>query len=177
MRRGVGNREPRILPTAGRRLLNEHCSRSSGTRRLCVSIRSARHNIRLQLRIHRRNLRGFQPQLLADDVAALGDGGGFEERDVAVAALAAEAAVGDHDARSGTTGGTPMLPATGGTPMLPATGGTPMLPVAGKMSVLPETTRSMRPLLIVADVAAGDEAVEESCDQGMRDRLAARVLL
>ena len=41
--------------------------------------------------------RGVLAKLFADDVDSLGDGGGFVERDVAVAALATEAAVAGYD--------------------------------------------------------------------------------
>ena len=55
------------------------------------------HDIDLQLGIGRGHRCFRQTQLAADDVAALGDGAGFVERDLAIAALAAEPAVAGHD--------------------------------------------------------------------------------
>src|SRR5262245_43496482 len=66
------------------------------TSRRCITklpIRCARHDVGLQQRIGRRYDRGGQAELAADDVGALSDRRGLEKGDVAVAALAAEAAV------------------------------------------------------------------------------------
>src|SRR5690606_15533967 len=55
--------------------------------------RRFRHNVHLQLRIGRGDVARLEAEFLADDVAALGDGGGLVEGDLAVAALPAESAV------------------------------------------------------------------------------------
>ena len=62
-----------------------------------------RHNVDLQLGIGSRYVSDRQAQFAANDVAALGDGTRFAERDVAVAALTTKATVAGTrlDARQG----------------------------------------------------------------------------
>ena len=107
-----GRPAPRISTRSTRRASGARrtCRRSSARRsaivaaslgRLAGSLEAPRrrlgHDINLKRRVGRRNVGRLQPELLANDVAALSDGAGLVERDLAVAALTAEAAVARHD--------------------------------------------------------------------------------
>lgn len=87
---------------------NKHCERdgpgaSPGflttpqARRIRLPIRNLRHDVRLERRVRRPDGRSRQAQFLPHQVCALGNGGGFEKRDVAVATLPTKATITGND--------------------------------------------------------------------------------
>ena len=60
-------------------------------------LRAFRDDVRLQSGVRCRDVGRFETEFLADDIAPLSKGGGFEEGDVPIASLASETTVAGHD--------------------------------------------------------------------------------
>src|SRR6266496_3849062 len=98
---GVADAATRSLPMSIRRSLIHCCSMyvngSESSRRRRRRRSRSFHHVDLQLRIRGRNVRRRQAELSANNVAALSDGAGLVEGNLAVASLTSEPAVAGDD--------------------------------------------------------------------------------